>query len=148
MSSYITVADADTYFATRLNAEAWECASDTDKTKALATATRQIDNLRFVGCPAVEDQLLHFPTGTDTEVPTKIQYATAELALALLDGADPEMERANLDMTAQGYGQVRSRYDRNNRPPHIMAGIVSFEAWNLLAEYLADPHRIKLHRTN
>jgi hypothetical protein len=144
--SYITLADAITYFNTRLHADAWDCATDTDRLKALYTATRAIERLKFIGCKTADDQDLHFPIDGATTVPTEIQYATAELALALLDGADPELEREKLDMQSQGYGQVRSMYDRSNRPPHIMAGIVSFQAWNLLAKYLADPHAIRLNR--
>jgi hypothetical protein len=145
--SYITLTDAVDYFNTRLHADAWDCADPQDRTKALCTATRQIENLKFIGCPSVEGQSLHFPIDGETEVPLDIQYATAELALALLDGVDPELERANQDMISQDYGRTRSMYDRKNRPPHIMAGIVSFQAWNLLAKYLADPHIIRLHRS-
>jgi hypothetical protein len=146
--SYIDLADAVTYFNTRLNADAWDCASDIDRNKALCTATRQIECLNFIGCKTDEAQELHFPIDGATEVPLDIQYATAELALALLDGADPEMERSILDMTAQDYARVRTMYDRRNRPAHLMAGIVSFQAWNLLSKYLADPHSIRISRSS
>lgn len=146
--SYILLADATAYFDTRLNADPWDCASDTDRTKALCTATRQIECLNFIGCKTDDAQTLHFPTDGDTTVPLEIQYATAELALALLDGVDPELERSNLDLTGQTYAKIQTLYDRSNRPAHIMAGIVSVQAWNLLQKYLAEPNSIRIFRSS
>jgi len=41
------IATAEAYFETRLHSEAWEQASTSDKTKALATAEKQIGTLQL-----------------------------------------------------------------------------------------------------
>lgn len=68
---------ANEYFATRLNSQTWDASSDADKTKALATAERQINTL---------------PLAADLR-PDKKAYATHEQALFLLSLTDYERER-------------------------------------------------------
>jgi len=138
MANYITRADADTYFSNRLQADAWEDASDADKDKGLNMATLAIDRLNFLNEKASESQENQFPRGSDTTVPLDIQYACAEIAKALLDGVDPEIEYENLTMQSQGYANVRSTYDRTQPPEHIVAGIPSITAWRYLKPYLRN----------
>ncbi|KKM82574.1 hypothetical protein LCGC14_1318210 [marine sediment metagenome] len=148
MPSYASSVEAQTYFDGRLNTDAWDSASAGDKTKALAQATAIIDRLNFVGTRTDTDQVNQFPRGTDVTIPQDIKDASAEIALALLDGVNPELEYENINMTSQGYGGIRSSFDRSVKPPHIVAGVPSFIAWTLLAPYLRDPSNIELHRTN
>ena len=132
-SSYVTVlATADTYFDERLNVTVWAGATDDFKTRALIMATRAIDRLNFLGEIAEVGQVLQFPRYADDSIPTDIIRATCELALALLDDVDPEIEMENLNMTSQGHGSVRSTYDTSQPPEHILAGIVSVTAWRYL----------------
>jgi len=145
---YITVEDADAYFATRLNSEIWDLAEDTEKNKALITAGRAIDRLNFTGSRTDSTQEHQFPRYDDASIPTDVQYACCELAFALLDGVDPELEYENLNMVAQGFGNVRSTYDRSNKPAHIVAGIVSMAAWRLLLPYLRDPLHVEVNRVS
>jgi len=146
MTPYITNAEGDAYFDERLNVSAWTSASEEDKTKAAKEATRTIDQLNFRGKKAEQDQELQFPRYNDSSVPDAIKWACAEVALALLDGVDPDIEYANLRMVAQGYGNVRSTYDVDRVPQHILAGIPSIRAWRFLLPFLRDPHNIKLNR--
>ena len=143
---YITLEDAETYFDERYNSPSWDAASDTDKTKALKTATRYIDRLNFKGDKYDDDQVNQFPRDDDTVVPDDIQYSCCEVAYALLDGIEPELEFENLDMVSQGYGNVKSTYDRSVKPSHMLAGIPSIVAWRYLLPYLRDPKYIDLTR--
>lgn len=146
--SYIDRVEAQLYMDGRLNTEAWDDSTDTDKDKSLIMATRVIDRLNFIGCKAVESQELQFPRGTDVIIPVDIQSATAEIALALLDGVDPQLEFENVFMTSQGYGGVRSSFDRSVKAAHLLAGVPSFTAWTYLKPYLFDPLNIEIHRTS
>lgn len=93
-NSYISVADADSYFALRLNVAAWTSAVNATKEAALVTATRSIDAVKWNGEKTVVDQDLAFPrTGltdidgeelADDAIPQEVLDATCELALAML----------------------------------------------------------------
>lgn len=145
---YTTIADADTYFTTRLNSDAWDDATDAEQTAALTMASKAIDQLNFAGDVTDSDQEHQFPRGGDEEIPQDVKDACCELALSLLDGVDPELEYENLSMVSQSFGTVKSTYDRTNRPSHIVAGIVSIVAWRLLLPYLRDPLTLEVTRVS
>ncbi|MDB4726348.1 hypothetical protein OAF54_02835 [bacterium] len=146
--SYLTVGEAQYYFDGRLGTSCWDDSSPEDQTKALTHATRIIDRLNFVGCKSDAAQELQFPRNGDTDIPQDIKNATSEVALALLDGVNPEMEFENIHMTSQGYGGARSSFDRSVKPPHVLAGIPSFTAWTFLKPYLRDTLTVDLFRTS
>lgn len=143
---YATRAEADTYFMYRLNTDAWDDSSDGDKDKALGMATHLIDRLNFRGDKADSEQFNQFPRGNDSEVPQDVKNATSEIALALLDGVDPELEFENLRMKSQGYGVIRSTYDTDSTLEHIAAGIPSSLAWRFLKPYLRSPKTVDFSR--
>jgi len=147
-SAYCTKTEADTYFSGRLNTDAWDDASDADKDKVLIQATRIIDQLNFKGEKTDAAQELQFPRNDDTEVPDDIKCACSEIALALLDGVDPEIEADNLFMISQGYANVRSTYDRQAQAEHSVAGVPSVTAWRYLLPYLRDSRAVDLSRVN
>ena len=163
------IAEATEYFAQRLHETAWSAASDADREKALVAATQIIDGLNFKGCKhsvytlldansaadtseiqATEaSQALEFPRGADTEVPEAIRRACYEIAYALLDGKDPELELENLSVESMGYGQVRTGYSRNQVPiEHIINMVPSSVAWRLLRPFLRDGDAVKLSRVS
>lgn len=146
--SYATEVEAQAYFDCRIGSEPWDDATPNERNKALAHATKIIDRLNFNGCKAVSAQENQFPRGTDTVVPQDIKDASAEIALALLDGVDPQLEYENLFMTSQGYGGIRSTFDRSIKQPHLLSGVPSSTAWNFLKPYLRDPLEIRIHRTS
>lgn len=150
MSSYLTLAEAVTYFdAGRLHSDAWDCANETDRNKALVMATRAIDRLNFHGQKADDSQALQFPRLGDTSVPNDIKYACAEEALALLDGKDPEVERESLGIVEQSFGSVKAKFDRETaRSINILHGIMSATAWSYLLPYLRDPLTMRISRTS
>lgn len=148
MPSYMTVDEGQLYFNDRLRTRPWDCASAEERRKALAEATSIIDRLSFLGCKTVDSQENQFPRNDDLTVPQDVKNASAEIALSLLDGVDPELEFENLQLRSQGYGAVRATYDKSPPPPHLVAGIPSVAAWRYLKPYLRDPNTIELKRTS
>jgi hypothetical protein len=98
-NSYVTVAEADAYFEDRLDIAAWSSASSVQKSQALVTATRMLDELEWTGVAVSESQPLAFPRSgayydpklgmdvnfNESTPPTRIVQATYELAYHLLN---------------------------------------------------------------
>ena len=98
---------------------------------------------------AEASQDLEFPRGADTDVPKEIRMACYEIAHSLLDGKDPELELENLGITSQGYGAVRTSYERNQVPiEHLINGVPNASAWRYLRPFLRDSDAIKISRVN
>jgi len=149
MAAYMTNEEADTYMATyRLITSAWDNASEGDQTKALAIATRMIDQLAFDGDKNDDDQVQQFPRGSDTVVPTEIKEACAECAYSILDGVDVEFEYDNLRANSMGFANVRSSQNSGMVPEHKVAGIPSYIAWMLLKPFLRTGGSVTLMRTS
>ena len=129
--AYISRPDAEIYFYNRLWSTAWEGASDHDKEKALIMASKTIMQLSLMDL---------------TIIPQDLKDASCEIAIALLDGIDPEKEFENLSMVSQGYANIRSTYDRSIRQEHIESGVVSIRAWQLIKPYLDVSKELKLSR--
>jgi len=175
--SYATLDEADIYFAFRLNSAAWDDASNDDKCKAIVTATRAIDRLNFAGLrtsdytrfsnanisagyvfgPEVLDpsadtpspgQALEFPRNGATTIPEDIKNACCEIALALLDGVDPEQEMRGLGSTSQRFAAASVTFDPESARMAIRHGIPSHLAWTWLLPYLADPLEINTKRVS
>jgi hypothetical protein len=167
---YGTQDEADEYFAARLHEFAWTSATAADRRKALIAARAVIDALNYKGVkhsvytlcgPSLEtsaisqddiraaeaSQPLEFPRGDDTEVPEAIRIAEYEIAHALLDGKDPELELENLAVSAMGYGAVKTSYERSQLPiEHIVNLVPSSAAWRLLKPFLRDSDALRLSR--
>ena len=163
------LAEASSYFAQRLHETAWTGARDADREKALIAARGIIDTLNYKGVKhsvytlcgssdpssvspenlraAEASQPLEFPRGDDTVVPEAIRIAEYEIAYALLDGKDPELELENLAISAMGYGAVKTSYERGQLPiEHIVNMVPSSIAWRLLKPFLRDSDALKLSR--
>lgn len=94
-------------------------------------------------------QELEFPRGADTEVPEAIRRSCYEIALSLLDGKDPEVELETLGIVSQGYGSVRTTYNRAQVPiEHLINGVPAAKAWRWLRPFLRDDDAIKLSRVS
>lgn len=146
MPNYATVAQAQTYFDTRLNTESWDNASYQDKVKALTMSTFAIDRLNFSGDLHDDAQENQFPRGIDTTVPLDILYACCENALSLLDGTDVDEELENLRILSERYASIGVTYDQGSTSQNILAGIASKTAWDFLKPYLRDPRSVALRR--
>jgi hypothetical protein len=145
---YCSLGYAESYFATRLDHLVWDGASEDDKTRALSDATRRIDRLNFQGSKADADQLLEFPRGSDTEVPDDIKIAACEIAYALLDGVDVEIEAQNMGQEQVGFGMARTRHDRSFVNEAYAHNIPSVVAWSHLKPYLRDRAELKFFRVS
>lgn len=95
-NSYVTVAEADAYFADQFGYESWE--GETNKEGALISAcNQQLDPYcEWYGYPTDENQALAFPRSGDTEVPESVKIAQMEIAYQMHsqittnpDGGDP-----------------------------------------------------------
>lgn len=151
MTAYISVEDAQDYFDERLNTSAWDdhsVSGDNSQEKALKQATRIINRLNFIGDKTDSAQENQFPRGGDTEIPSDIEIACCEIAIALLDGVDPEIELENLNMKTSAYGQTKVDYDRTNPAEHIIAGVPSATAWRYLKPYLRDSRLVAVTRVS
>jgi len=102
-NSYVTLAEANDYFDTRIDNNSWTTAADTLKEDALVTATQLIDNHSWIGSAVSSSQALAWPRKntdhynprlnlnikfTDTEIPKEIKVAVYEQALHLLNNED------------------------------------------------------------
>ena len=150
MSYYGTAAEADAYFETRLHSTEWATNYPlSERVKALQTATREIDRLNFVGDKYDDDQVLEFPRGTDTTVPSDIEIACYELAYErLVKQRDPEIEYENLTSISKGFANIRNTKDRTSVHEHINHGIVSLAAWKYLRPYLRNDQTLILSRVS
>lgn len=145
---YLTSEEAQEYFDGRLNTEVWEDATEENKEKALTMATRILNRLNYLGDKTDSAQENQFPRFADSVIPQNILDACCEIALALLDGVDPELEYENLLMVQQSFDVVKTTYDRSMVQEHIIAGVPSIVAWRLIRPYLRDFKTIDLSRVS
>ena len=96
MAYYGTPAGGDAYFTEKLFYQPWDEATEDQRIRALAEAAQLIDRLRFSGSKTDTDQELEFPRNDEVTVPDNVEKAAYEIALALLDGVDPDLEHQNL----------------------------------------------------
>jgi hypothetical protein len=146
MSNYLDTTDAQTYFDGRLSTDAWDDASSADKTKALTMATRAIDALNFQGEKTVSTQEHQFPRGGDLTVPQEILDATCEVALSLLDGNTIDEAYQRSRISSERYATVGTTYNNDLPEIHVLNGIPSIVAWQLLKPFLRDPRAIAIDR--
>ena len=92
-NSYITIAEAQAYADSDIDASQWDTAIVDQRTRALITATRNLDLVGYVGTRTTTTQALAWPrkdftttekTYSDTEIPAEIKLAQWELTKALL----------------------------------------------------------------
>ena len=96
-NSYVTRADAQTYFNGRNDADPWENADDADKDRSLMTATARLEREDYHGSITTQTQRLHHPRSglvdkdsrnySQDTISLPVQEATYELALAVLNGS-------------------------------------------------------------
>lgn len=115
-NSFVTLDEAEAYFAERLDVAAWTAADDATKERALVMATRMLERLRWHGARASAAQALGWPRAgapgaEDGTIPPVIQQAQCEEALAWLR---PELVRRRLlqsaGVTDAQVGDARETY--------------------------------------
>lgn len=143
---YVTLANAKTYItANKLETTSWDASSDAQKTKALTIATSIIDRLNYAG--VANSDAAAFPRDDEDEVPQDIIDACCEIAYSLIDDVDIEMERQRQFLASDGAASIKTQY-KNLSQEHILAGVPSSIAWDLLKPYLRDISNITMFRIN
>ena len=96
-NSYVTLAEANSYFETVPDSSTWDDKTDDQKNRGLISATRWIDSLNWYGQRCDDEQALSWPRNnyhvdrvelTCDAIPNDIKYATYELARALANDTD------------------------------------------------------------
>lgn len=102
-NSYVEIADADTYFETRIDSANWFDATDEVKEQALVTATQLVDDHAWIGSAVSSSQALAWPrkyatyndsrlglsvTIDEATVPDLVKVAVYEQALHLVNNED------------------------------------------------------------
>jgi len=144
--NYLTIIEAQQYFNERLDTDAWDYADDTDKTKALAMATKAIDRLNFIGDKTDESQELQFPRGGDAIIPTAINNACCEITISLLEGINSSAEIDDIRVISARFDNVSTTYNGKIAQEYVVAGIPSAIAWQLLVPYLRDTQKVSIDR--
>jgi hypothetical protein len=94
-------------------------------------------------------QGLEFPRGKDTAVPTEIEWACYEIALALIEGFDPEDAVDRMGVIRQAYSAVRTTYDSGSKAQeYLVYGIPTARVWRWLKPYLTDGRIIRMSRAD
>lgn len=145
-NSYVTLAEAETYFDTRLYVTAWtEATSDDVKNRALAMACNRINQETFYGTRETDTQRLPFPRIElgyldgilqDSIVPESLKEAQCELALHLLstDMSKPSVDTSNIQEVQVGSLKAKYAIDKNDNvsrsydelPPFVLSLLDDF----------------------
>lgn len=128
-NTYVSLSDANEYFDTKLHADAWIKATDTDKEKALIEACRLMNTYRYVGYQVYSTQELAFPRvnigrqPTDIEmliygasmntIPNDIKYAQMEQAFYLLEGPSEARKLAIDGLSSFSAGGASMSFNTN-----------------------------------
>lgn len=94
-------------------------------------------------------QPLEFPRGKDTIVPEEIEWSCYEIALAFIEGFDPEDAVDRLNVIRQAYSAVRTTYDNSSAAmEYLVYGIPTARVWRWLKNYLTDSRIIRNSRAD
>lgn len=106
-NSFVTIAEADSYFAARFGSAAWDALSPGDKEKALLHSGRDLQSARYKGQKKTSTQALHFPRYEDVEIPSRIKWGQCEQALHLAQNASTGGRTKAQQLAAQGVRSFR-----------------------------------------
>ena len=135
-NSFVTLDEANNYFATVPESSTWDDKTVDQKKRALISATRWIDSFVYFGDRCDQNQALKFPRNnyqvddvelSCTTIPNNIKYAQYELARALANdtdaitgtsGKEGNIEEAKLgdlevkfNIASQGTGSINNILD-------------------------------------
>jgi hypothetical protein len=87
-NSYVTVADASTYFEGRLDAEGWNTADEERQQQALLTAMRVLESLDFIGARSTGTQALCWPRVATTQGERGMSFSYSVSSLTVLGAGE------------------------------------------------------------
>jgi len=133
---YVTLDEADIYLESVMNTEPWDLSTDTLRTKAIKASQKIIESLNTVG------------TLVDNEPVELVKDATVEIALKLLDGVDPETELYNYTIKEMEFDRLKQTNKSGETPLHVIAGVPSVTAFNILRRFMPDITTVRMSRTD
>ena len=144
-NSYVTLAEANSYFETSPSSTQWDNKTDDKKNRALISATRWIETLVFYGDRCDEGQALKFPRTnyqvdgvelTCTLIPNNIKYAQYELARALANDTDAITGTTGKDgnFSEVKLGDLQVKYNTDSQGTGSINNILDVYPW--LQSYL------------
>ena len=144
-NSYVTLAEANTYFETVPDSSTWTDKTDDQKNRALIAATRWIDSLVYYGDRCDNAQALKFPRNnykvddvelSCTTIPNNIKYAQYELARALANdtGAITGTTGTEGNISEFKLGDIQLKYNTDSQGVGSINNIFDVYPW--LQSYL------------
>ena len=144
-NSYVTLAEANTYFETVPDSSTWTNKTDDQKNRALIAATRWIDTFVFYGDRCDNGQALKFPRNNYkvddvelacTTIPNDIKYAQYELARALANdtGAITGTTGTDGNFSEVKLGDIEVKYNTASQGTGAINNILDVYPW--LQSYL------------
>lgn len=144
-NSYVTLAEANTYFETVPDSSTWTDKTDDQKNRALISATRWIDALSFYGDRCTTTQALKWPRedytvdGIDlacTLIPEPIKVATYELARALANDTDAIIGSTGTTglYDQVELGELKVKYSKSSQAVGLVTN--AFDVYPWLQSYL------------
>ena len=139
-NSYLTLADAEAYFASRLHGARWSASSEPNKNIALVEATRLLDGAAlWVGRKWDDEQSLEWPRSgvydrnehwiSHEVIPAQVKNATAELAMWLLSkhraAETAEPSSSGIQSLGVGSGAISITFNQQDRLELIPATIIN-----------------------
>lgn len=143
MTRYIEADEATEYLSLYYTSDS-EWFSSSDQEIYLNRATAALNRLPWQGVAGDTENF--FPRLDEEDVPEAIKKACAELAFRYAEGVDPSAEFDNLVVTSQKIGSVSITSNNKVMKTHIIAGIVSLEAWYLILPYLINQNALIVER--
>ena len=144
-NSYVTLAEANTYFETVPDSSTWTDKTDDQKNRALISATRWIDTFVYQGDRCDENQALKFPRTnyqvdrvelSCSTIPLNIKYAQYELARALANDTDAMTGNLGTDgnFSEVKLGDIEVKYNTASQGTGSVNNILDVYPW--LQSYL------------
>ena len=144
-NSYVTLAEANTYFETVPDSTTWDDKTVDQKNRALIDATRWIDNLNFYGTRCDNGQALKFPRNnykidnvelTCSSIPNNIKYAQYELARLLANDTDAMTGVSGTEgnISEVKLGDIQVKYNTTSQGTGTVNNIMDKYPW--LQSYL------------
>ena len=139
-NSYVTLAEANTYFETAPEESTWDDKSDDQKNRALISACRWIDTLNFLGDRCDNDQALKWPRNNYhvdnvelvcTAIPNNIKNAQYELARALANDTDAITGNKGTDGTYEEVklGDIEVKYNTDSQGVGTINNVFDVYPW-------------------
>ncbi len=139
-NSYVTLAEANTYFETVPDSANWINKTNDQKNRALISATRWIDALSFYGNRCTETQALKWPRKdykvdgiklACTLIPEGIKVATYELARAFANDTDSITGTTGTTglYDEVEIGELKVKYKDSSTTPGLVNNIFDLYPW-------------------